>query len=155
MITGLGNLSSIIDMCTVLFRMYRVHKSGISVDSSAVEWMLSLGAGSLVCEVDYCRRYDYVGLYIYSAMRLYCIVLNYAQGQLCQSTPLVTLSKAWVCGRSFPGTAVSNPAVFMDVSLLWMLCCAGRGLCDGPIPRPEGSYRVWTDTTITLCTYSE
>jgi hypothetical protein len=20
---------------------------------------------------------------------------------------------------------------------------SGRGLCDGPIPRPEGSYRLW------------
>jgi hypothetical protein len=28
-------------------------------------------------------------------------------------------------------------------------CCvlSGRGLCDGPIPRPEESYRLW------LCDY--
>jgi len=31
------------------------------------------------------------------------------------------------------------------------VCCdrrvlAGRGLCDGPIPRPEESYRVWCES---------
>jgi len=27
--------------------------------------------------------------------------------------------------------------------LLWVLCVAGRGLCDGLITRPEESYRLW------------
>jgi hypothetical protein len=32
----------------------------------------------------------------------------------------------------------------MDVCLLWVLwVLSGRGLCDGPIPRPEESYRLW------------
>ena len=49
--------------------------------------------------------------------------------------------KVWVCGRSIPGIAGSNPAGGMDVSCE---CCVltGRGLCDGPITDPEESYRV-------------
>jgi hypothetical protein len=31
----------------------------------------------------------------------------------------------------------------MDVRLLWVFVLLGRGLCDGPIPRPEESYRLW------------
>jgi hypothetical protein len=32
----------------------------------------------------------------------------------------------------------------MGVCLLWVLCVlSGRGLWDGPIPRPEESYRLW------------
>jgi hypothetical protein len=56
--------------------------------------------------------------------------------------------KAWVCGRSLAGIVGPNPAGGMDVCLLWMLCVV-RGLCDGPITRPEESYRfryveVWS-----------
>jgi len=32
--------------------------------------------------------------------------------------------KAWVCGRSLYGTAISNPLSHVNV-----VCCAGRGLC--------------------------
>jgi hypothetical protein len=35
---------------------------------------------------------------------------------------VATRSNAWVCGLSFAGIAVSNPAVDVDVSLLWVLC---------------------------------
>jgi len=49
---------------------------------------------------------------------------------------------AWFCHRSLPGIAVSNPEeAWMSVScecLAW----SGRGLFDGPIPRPEESYSV-------------
>jgi len=32
----------------------------------------------------------------------------------------------------------------MDVCLLWVSCVlSSRGRCDGPITRPEGSYRLW------------
>jgi hypothetical protein len=27
--------------------------------------------------------------------------------------------------------------------VLYSICVVGRGLCDGPIPRPEESYRLW------------
>ena len=52
------------------------------------------------------------------------------------------LSKAWVCCGSLAGIAGSSPAgVWMSVCCE---CCVllGRGLCDGPIPRPKESYRV-------------
>ena len=41
-------------------------------------------------------------------------------------------SKARICGRLLAGT------VDCECSVL-----SGRGLCDGPITRPEESYRVW------------
>jgi len=50
-------------------------------------------------------------------------------------------SKTWVCGRWPTEIVGSNPAVGMDACLLWVL--SGRGLCDGPITRPEESYRLW------------
>jgi hypothetical protein len=57
---------------------------------------------------------------------------------------VVARSKA-VCGRLVAGIAGSNPARGMDVCLLCLyvvLSCVGRGLRDGPIIRPEESYRV-------------
>jgi hypothetical protein len=50
----------------------------------------------------------------------------------------------WPRGSSIPGIAGSNPAGDMDESLsCTMFVLSGRGLCDGPIPRPEESYRLW------------
>jgi hypothetical protein len=49
-------------------------------------------------------------------------------------------SKAWVCGRLLAGIVSSNPAGAW-LSLVNFVF-AGRGLCDGPIPRPEESHRV-------------
>jgi len=78
---------------------------------------------------------------------------------------MVTRSKAWVCGLSLAGTAVSYSVANMAFSCE---CCEfwGRSLCDGPILRPEESYRekerhrgcvcvcvchwVWSGTTIIL-----
>jgi hypothetical protein len=34
------------------------------------------------------------------------------------------------------------PGAWMFVSC-WVFVLSGRGLCDGPIPRPEESYRLW------------
>ena len=49
------------------------------------------------------------------------------------------------CGRSLAGNVVSNPAG------AWMSCeyfaLSGKGLCGGPITRPEESYRV----CVSLC----
>jgi hypothetical protein len=50
-----------------------------------------------------------------------------------------------VCGRLVFGIEGSNPARGMDVCLLCLyvvLCCVGRGLCDGLITRPEETCRV-------------
>jgi hypothetical protein len=59
--------------------------------------------------------------------------------------PVALQSKAHVFGRFVAGIADSNPACSMDVCLLCLyvvLSCAGRGLCDELITRPEESYRV-------------
>jgi len=52
-------------------------------------------------------------------------------------------SKVWVCGDALVRIAGSNPAG--GVVVLSLDCCAlsGRGLCVGPITRPEESCRVW------------
>jgi hypothetical protein len=54
--------------------------------------------------------------------------------------PVSSRFEAWVCGLSLAGIAGSNPAGGTDVCLLWVL--SGRGLWDGPIPRPDESYWV-------------
>jgi hypothetical protein len=54
-----------------------------------------------------------------------------------QPIPVAALSKAWVCGRWLVGCAVTNSS-----SLLNVVYCTGRDLCDRQIPRPEESYRV-------------
>ena len=56
--------------------------------------------------------------------------------------PVDTRTEEWFYGRSFAGSASSNPAgVWMPVSCD---CCvlSGRGVCDEPIIRPEECYRV-------------
>jgi hypothetical protein len=51
-------------------------------------------------------------------------------------------AKAWVCGRALAGIVGSNPTgAWMFV--LYSVCVSRRGLCDGPIPRPEEAYRLW------------
>jgi len=45
--------------------------------------------------------------------------------------------KSWVCSRSLAGIVVSNLAdVWMSFSCECFVL-SGRGICDGPIPRPE------------------
>ena len=57
------------------------------------------------------------------------------------SVPVAARSKAWVCGCSLVGNAVSNPAGGMDVCLFCVLCTVRyRGLCIGLITRLEESY---------------
>jgi hypothetical protein len=58
-------------------------------------------------------------------------------------------SKARVLRCSFAGIASLNNARSMEVLLLWVLYfLSGRSPCDGPIPRPEDSYRLWC---VTVC----
>jgi hypothetical protein len=52
--------------------------------------------------------------------------------------PVVARSKALVYGGSLAGIVSSNPAGGM-VSVLWVFVLSGRGVCDGPITRPEES----------------
>ena len=51
--------------------------------------------------------------------------------------PVAARFKAWVCSRSLGGITGSNPAGDM-MSVVSVVCCAGRGLCDGPVPFPPG-----------------
>jgi hypothetical protein len=51
--------------------------------------------------------------------------------------PVAARSKVWVCGRSLPGIARSNPARWMDVSFEWRMLTS-RGISDGSISRREG-----------------
>ena len=56
-------------------------------------------------------------------------------------------SRVWVCGRSLSGAAGSNPAREHGYpSVVSLVCCAGRCLCDGLITRPEESYWLWCVT---------
>ena len=51
--------------------------------------------------------------------------------------------------HSLAGAAGSNPAGGVEVlSLVSVVCCVltGTGLCTGPIPPPEESYRVWCES---------
>jgi len=50
-------------------------------------------------------------------------------------------SKVYVCGRSLAEIVGSNPTGGMDCCR----CCVllGRGLCGGPITRPEESCQLW------------
>jgi len=52
-------------------------------------------------------------------------------------------SKAWVCGLSFTGIALSNPAEDMEVCLFKCCVLPDRGLYVLLITRPEESYRLW------------
>ena len=52
-------------------------------------------------------------------------------------------SMAWVCGSSLAGkTGRIPPWAWTSVSCERCVL-SGRNLCDGPITRPEESYRVW------------
>jgi hypothetical protein len=57
--------------------------------------------------------------------------------------PVAARPKAMVYGHSLTGTTGSNSAGGMDVCLCKCCVLSGRGLCEGPITRPEESYRVW------------
>jgi hypothetical protein len=57
--------------------------------------------------------------------------------------PVAAPSKAQVCGRTLAGIVGSDPAGGMNVCLLWVFELSGRGICDGPIPCPEESHRLW------------
>ena len=68
---------------------------------------------------------------------MFSVYLNY-NPKYSLPIPSAPRFKAWVCGSSLAGNAVSNPAEGMNV------CCecrvfSGIGLCDRPFTRPEDS----------------
>ena len=61
-----------------------------------------------------------------------------------EPVPVAARSKAWVCGRSLAGIVGSNPTgAHGCLSVVIVVCCTGREVCDGLITRPEESYRLW------------
>jgi hypothetical protein len=72
-----------------------------------------------------------------------CVVTFNIVTSLPRPTPAAAPSKAYVCGRALAGIVGSDPTGGMDVCLLGVFMLSGRGLCNGPIPRPEESYRLW------------
>jgi hypothetical protein len=57
--------------------------------------------------------------------------------------PVAAQCKAQFCGQVLAGIVGSNPPGGMDVCLVWVFVLSVRGLCDGPMPRPEESYWMW------------
>jgi hypothetical protein len=55
--------------------------------------------------------------------------------------PVILRSKEWACSRSLAGIAGSNSVRGMNVSCKSYVFSSG-GICDGPISRPEESYRM-------------
>jgi hypothetical protein len=55
----------------------------------------------------------------------------------------IILGKTSFFRHRYAGIMDSFPAWSKDVWLLWVCLLSGRGLCDGPITRPEKSYRMW------------
>ena len=57
--------------------------------------------------------------------------------------PVAAWSKGWVCDLSLSGVTSSNRARGHGcVSIVSVMCCAGRGPCDGLITLPEESCRL-------------
>jgi hypothetical protein len=75
-------------------------------------------------------------------------LVEYLWGSLCgmyifPSIPVAAWFKAYACCRALAGIVGLNSTGGMDVCLLWVFVLSGRGLCDGPIPRPDESYQLW------------
>jgi hypothetical protein len=77
-----------------------------------------------------------------------CRVMHCMHNKICysrvavrQPVSVAARSEVWVCGRSLAGIAGSNPTGGVNVCVLWVLCVVTI-FREGPIPRPEESYRV-------------
>jgi hypothetical protein len=57
-----------------------------------------------------------------------------------QPISLAERSKATVCGSSLAGFMGLNPVGDIDALSCESCVLSRRGICDGPIPRPEGFY---------------
>ena len=56
------------------------------------------------------------------------------------AVPVAARSKAWFCGLGLNPTGGGG---YVCLSVVSVVCCAGRGLCDGLITRTEESYWLW------------
>jgi hypothetical protein len=94
------------------------------------------GAGRNICTIIH-------GVKTLMAMLLKWYILNCDIRSLTrtQSIPVAPQSKAWVSSHSLAGIQIP-PGAWMSVSSECRVL-SGRSLCDGPITRPEESYRVW------------
>jgi hypothetical protein len=80
-------------------------------------------------------------------------------GGVIHSKVIVSRSR-WLCGlrrRSAAAqlleTWVRIPPRGTDIRLLWILCVV-RALCDGPIPRPEESYRMCVSVSMSVIRFN-
>jgi hypothetical protein len=82
-------------------------------------------------------------LHYHHQCRVCFVFLHVGMLHLVSPVPVAARSEAWVCGRALAGIVCSNPTGGMDVCPCTVFVLSGRGLCDGPILRPEKSYRMW------------
>jgi hypothetical protein len=61
-------------------------------------------------------------LLLFCLYGLFNVVFSSSQYIARVPIPVAARAKVWVCGASLAAIAVSNPAVGMDVCLLWVLC---------------------------------
>jgi hypothetical protein len=67
---------------------------------------------------------------------------GYLTSDCCRPVTVFARSEAWICGHSLAGFESSNPAEGIDVCRKCRVL-SDRGLCVGPVTRPEESYRLW------------
>ena len=66
--------------------------------------------------------------------------------------PVAARSKGSACGRALAEIVGSGTAEGMDICPLCVCCIlSGRGLCGGPIPRPEESYGYLSIFIVVFC----
>ena len=59
-------------------------------------------------------------------------------------------SKAWVCGHSTDGNVCSKPG-HGCLSLVFVVCCVGSGLCDEVTTRTQKFYQVFVCMCVCVC----
>ena len=71
----------------------------------------------------------------------------------CDPIPVAMRSKAWVCSCLIAGiTGLKSLWGHECLSLVFVVCCEGSGLCDGLITRPEESWsRVRSRVCLIVC----
>ena len=97
------------------------------------------------------RTFATVHLIIYYKTRPMHIVNQSTRTEMRGPIPVTALYTAWVWGRWLAGIASSNPSGSMEVCLSCDSCVLlDKVLCDGLMPRPEESCRLWC---VCVCVY--